>query len=361
MPIYYDKKRKTYYVSVYVEMKDGTKKRIMRRGFKGQREAKKAENDIIFEYAQKSSDNPQMDELCDEYYEWATKRRKKSTLYKIEYMLRLHLKPFFKNKKVQNIVNKDIMNFHDYLLDFLSPSTAKTIHKQLSAMLNYSIKMGYISANICNEVGNIDIKDVRKIDYWTLEEFKSFMPHVDNLKYKALFMTLFYSGARIGELLGLTWSDINFDNNSININKRFYRGDIDTTKTGASTRVIAMPHHTMNLLRELKLSLDAQPVFYVFGKHNDPLYPTTVWAYYLKTLDKSGVRRIRLHDFRHSHTAYLINKGTDIQIVSKRLGHEKVSTTYDIYAHLYPDKEVEAVLNMEDDFKQADVIQLFKN
>ena len=361
MPVYYDKKRKTYYVSVYVEMKDGTKKRILRRGFKTQREAKKAENDIIFEYAQKSSNNPLMDELTVEYYEWSKKRRKESTIYKIDTMIKNQIDPFFKGKKVQDVKNKDIVKFHDFLLDTLAVSTAKTVHKQLSAMFNYAVKMEYININVCNEVGNIDIKEDKRIDYWTLEEFKLFISHVDNPKYKALFMLLFYSGARIGELLGLTWSDVNFDKNFIDINKRFYRGKIDTTKTDASTRIVQIPNHTMNLLREYKLSINPKPDYYVFGKYKSPLYPTNVWTYYMKAIEKSKVRKIRIHDLRHSHTAYLINKGTDIQIVSKRLGHEKISTTYDTYSHLYPNKENEAVMDMEDDFKQADVIKLFKN
>src|SRR5699024_12011297 len=72
----------------------------------------------------------------------------------------------------------------------------------------------------------------------------------------------------------------------------------------------------------------------------------------------SDLNRIRIHDLRHSHASYLINKGFDIQIISKRLGHSKTSMTYDVYGHLYPNKEDEAIEVMEKEFGKSQVIEL---
>src|SRR5699024_3409467 len=179
---------------------------------------------------------------------------------------------------------------------------------------------------------------------------------------------LFYSGARIGEILALNWNDADFDNNLININKRYYKTEINTPKTQSSMRKIKLPNHTMNLIRQLKLKETYKKDDYIiFGEFYKPLNQSTVAQAFYKYLDffiddkgNQTLKRIRIHDFRHSHASYLINKGYDIQIVSRRLGHSKISTTYDIYSHLYPNKEDEAVEDMEDDFKPSEVIKLIK-
>ena len=362
MPIYYDKKRKTYYVSVYVEMKDGTKKRILRRGFKTQREAKKVESDLIFEYAQKSSDNPLFKDFADEFLERAKKLRKNSTVIHLERNIRLYFKPHFKDKKMQDIKNKDIVSFHDFLLGDLklSVSTAKVAHGILSSIFNHAIRLEYININPCREVGNIDKKEDKRMAYWTLEEFKQFLSVVDNLKYRAFFLLMFYSGCRIGEILALEWKDINFENNTIHINKRVYDGEIDTPKTDSSIRTIKIPEHTTKAIKEYKNTLSVKEDYYAFGLYYKPMNAKSPWLMFRKFIEWSGVSTIRLHDLRHSHASYLINKGYDIQIISKRLGHTNTSITYDVYSHLYPNKEDEAVNDMEDDFKVANVIRLVK-
>lgn len=366
MAIYKDEKRGTYYVSVYVEFKNGDRKRVFKRGFKTQAEAKVAEAEIILNATIANSDNPLFDDLLNEYMSWYEKRRKESTVYKLKGTIKRYIKPYFEKKHIQDIAKRDIMKFHDYLLDKLSVSTAKSVHKDLSAVFNYAIQMEYINVNVAREVGNIDIKEEKNVYYWTLNEFKKFLKVVNNDRYRTLFMLLFYSGARIGEALALNWNDIDFKNNTININKRYYKNKIDTPKTESSIRKIKLPNHTMNLLRQLKLQTKPKDDYVVFGKYYKPNNHSTVSVQFNIYLDqckvkgKRTVKKIRLHDFRHSHASYLINKGYDIQIISKRLGHDKISTTYDIYAHLYPNKEDEAVLDMEDDFIPSEVIKLIK-
>lgn len=353
-------------MSVYVELKNGDRKRILRRGFKKQSEARKAEAEIIFNASIESPDNPMFVDVVDEYISWYEKRRKASSLHRLKKECRLYIKPFFDNKFIQDIKRRDVMKFHDFLLEKLSVTTAKNVHGYLSAIFNYAVKMEYTNINVAREVGNVDANETKKINYWTLEEFKGFLKVVENFKYQTLFMCMFYSGARIGELLALTWNDVNFDHNTIDINKTTtHQQVINTPKTKSSIRILKMPNHTMNLLRQLKLQTNPKNDYFVFGEFYDPLSRSAVTDYYSRLFDSKGktktkVKRIRLHDFRHSHASYLINNGYDIQIVSKRLGHKKVSTTYDIYSHLYPNKEDEAIAMMEDDFKPADIIKLIK-
>ena len=361
MAIYKDKKRGTYYVSVYVELNNGERKRIMKRGFRTQAEAKTAEAEIILNATIEDPDNPLFTDVVNEYINWYEKRRKSSSLHRLKKETRLYINPYFKDKHIQDIKKRDIMKFHDFLLDKLSITTSKNVHGYLSAIFNHAVQMEYLTVNVARDVGNIQASENRKFEYYTLEEFRKFLELVDNFKYKTLFMCLFYSGARIGELLALQWKDTDFNTNDIDINKTAYRGKTTTPKTESSIRKVKMPNHTMNLLRQLKLQTNPKDDYFIFGEFYDPLSHNAVSDYYHNLFtDDVKLRKIRIHDFRHSHASYLINSGYDIQIVSKRLGHKKISTTYDIYSHLYPNKEDEAVAMMEDDFKAADVIKLIK-
>src|SRR5690625_30187 len=396
MAIYKDKKRGTYYVSVYVELKNGERKRIMRRRFKTKAEAIVAEADIILNDTITNADNPKFNDVVDEYINWYEKRRKETSVNRLKKETRLYIKPFFKNKFIQEIKRRDIMKFQDFLLYKLSVTTSKNVHSYLSAIFNYAIQMEYTNNNVAREVGNIKVSEITTFNYYTLDEFREFLKKVKNFKYQTLFMCLFYSGARIGELLALTCKvidlenntidinktsnikgvtnpktksstriltitckDIDFENNTIDINKTSHIKGVTTPKTKSSIRILKMPNHTMNLLRKLKLQNQVKEGYFVFGEFYDPLSQNAVTDYYNKLFTKKE-KRIRIHDFRHSHASYLINSGYDIQIVSKRLGHAKISTTYDIYAHLYPNKEDEAIEQMEDDFKSADVIKIIK-
>jgi len=358
MAVYKDKKRGTYYYSVIVELPTGERKRFMKRGFNSRSEARKAEVDFLFNFEMETDDYITFGKISDMYLVWYKKRRKASSYKKIESVVRIQLKPRFENKILKDISRRDIMRFHDDLLGELSIASVKKAHTVMSAILNYAIKLEYLKNNVAREVGNVDVRDEKRINFWTIEEFKHFISSVDKLVYKALFMVLFYGGLRKGEALALTWKDIDFDNNLININKTVYQRHVTSPKNKSSVRTIKMTQHTMNLLRELKLESKNKTDYVVFGEFYDHIPETTIDRYFLKYIKAAGVKRIRIHDLRHSHASYLINLGNDIQIVSKRLGHANTSTTYDIYSHLYPNAEDEAIARMENDFKSADVVDL---
>jgi len=358
MPVYKDEKRGTYYFITRVPTKNGTKQ-IKRRGFSSRPEARKAEAKAILEAEEGlfEEENPTFEFVAKKYLEWYERRRKKSSYLKISSIIETHLIPRFGKRKIDKIRNRDITSLQDDLLNEFAISHVKKIHQVLSSIFNFAIKQEYTSDNPARTVGNIDIEEERHINYWTLEEFKQFMSHVDDELYYALFMTLYYSGLRKGELLALTWKDIDFDNNIINVDKTVYNRIVTTPKTSSSIRTIEMPKFVMNLLAELKLKRKPKIEYVVFGEFYDHISTSTLDRKYDEYVKASEVKRIRLHDFRHSHASYLINKGTIPSLVAKRLGHKDVATTLNTYSHLYPSTEKEIVSQMEDDFKPAKIIE----
>jgi len=356
LAIYRDKKRGTYFFSVYVKSCDGENKRYVRRGFKTRSEARKAEAEFLLNFDKEDEENVTFEFIAERYLRWYKRRRKASSYNKLESLLRVQLIPRFGDMKVKDIRKRHVTNMQDDLLDEYSVSHAKKIHTTLSATLNFGITQEYLEENVAREVGNIDLKPKKHMNFWVLDEFKQFLSVVGDLTYRSFFMTLYYGGLRKGEALALTWADIDFKNSTINIDKTVYQRVVTSPKNESSVRKIKMPQHTMRLLKKLKLQNKNKPNYVVFGEYKDHISETTIDRHYDQFIKKSGVKRIRLHDFRHSHVSYLINKGVDITLISKRVGHADPSTTLDIYGHLYPTAEQEVIDLMEDDFKPAEVI-----
>lgn len=361
MPVYKDEKRGTYYFTVRVDTMDGTKQ-VKRRGFRTQREARVAESEVIADAARGmfEEDNATFGYVSKRYLEWYKRRRKASSYKKIESIVRVNILPIFEKKRLSDIRNRDITRFQDDLIDKkYSVHHIKKVHQTLSTIFNFAIREEYTLRNPAKEVGNIDDEETKHVNYWTLEEFKEFISVVDDYLYKTLFMTLYYSGMRKGELSALTWKDINFDNNTISIDKTAYDTEITTPKTSSSIRTLELPKYVMGMLQQLKITKEPEQKlsYFVFGDYHDHLPATTLDRKYDDYVKKTQLKKIRIHDFRHSHASYLINKGAIPAVVAKRLGHKDIAMTLNTYSHLYPSTENEIISQMEDDFKIAEVVQ----
>lgn len=359
MPVYFDKKTRTYFFTVRVTDNSGKVKQVKRRGFEKSKLAKVAEAEFILQSENEieNTDTMTFGEVADLYLEWYQKRRKESSYNKVKSVINNNILPKFKTKVISKIRNRDITKFHDWLLEQgYSAHHTKKIHTTLSAVFKFGIREEYIQYNPASAVGNLDVEDERLINYWTLEEFKQFIMEVDDQQFHAFFMTLYYSGMRKGEALALTWNDLDFNSNTVSITKTAYNRKITTTKTQSSRRTVILPSHTMRLLSQLKAAKKYyKPDYVVFGEFHDHMSTSTLDRYFEKYTNKAGIKKIRIHDFRHSHASYLINQNAIPSMIAQRLGHSDVGTTLNIYSHLYPSTEKEAVLRMENDFKKASI------
>lgn len=353
MAIYKDEQRGTYYFVTRVRQPDGTLKQVKRRGFKKKKEAELAEAALLLEGTE--TNTLTFEQLADDYFNWYCKRRKQSSINVIKNITYNHLIPQFGKKKIDKITPKDIMNYQNKIIDQYSPDFLKKIHNVLSAIFNHAIKFHNQSKNPARITGNFEVETNKRLNYWEFEEFKEFIDSVDEPLYRTLFTTLYYSGARKGELLALTWNDVDFEENTINIDKTEYNRIVTKPKTKSSIRVILLPQFVMDQLEELKkeaaLTAPIKKDYRVFGNFYDSISTTTLDRKYAKYLKQSNVKRILLHEFRHSHASYLINKNVNPLVVAQRLGHSDVATTLNTYSHLYPSKQAEAVAFMEDDFR----------
>lgn len=190
--------------------------------------------------------------------------------------------------------------------------------------------------------------NAEEMQFWTKAEFEQFIQAVrDKSASYAAFMTLYYTGIRTGELCALTPADVDCENHRITINKTFQRirgkDVIWPPKTPKSNRVITIPKTLSECLKDyMEKCYEIQP--------NDRLFPFTksfLNHEMLRGCKKSGVKRIRVHDLRHSHASLLIEMGCQPLLIADRLGHEKIQTTLNTYSHLYPNKQAEVAEQLE--------------
>jgi len=174
--------------------------------------------------------------------------------------------------------------------------------------------------------------------FWTLKEFKRFIEFNDKPVSNLAFKILFWTGIRSGELMALTFKDINLKDKTININKTYTRLNkqdiINEPKTPKSKRVISISDSLCKDIEEYKSKL------YDY-KENDRIFNFTKFFLtheMIRVCKKSEVKQIRIHDLRHSHASLLIELGFTPLLISERLGHEKIQTTLNTYSHLYPNK-----------------------
>lgn len=353
MPCYYDAETKTWYCKFYYTDYTGSRKQKMKRGFKLQREAKEWEQ----EYLVKQSAQPSMTfhSLAELYLEDQKAHKKSSTYYSVRNIVINRIDPYFKNKPVNEITPADIRKWQADLKDArtttgtpLSDGYMRECVVKMSCIMNYAVKFYGLASNPCKIAGNTIKKTVRRIDFWTQEEFNTFIRSFDTTSlYYMVFMTLYYTGIRIGELLALTASDVDLEENTITINKTIPHNGSDRTatppKTMKSNRTISIPLFlTAAMSDHMKRFYAIQP--------DTRLFPITArsCSYQLDEHSRTcNIKRIRLHDLRHSHASLLIDMGFSPVLIAERLGHEDVSTTLNIYAHLYPSRQKEVADRLE--------------
>ena len=244
----------------------------------------------------------------------------------------------------------------DYSKEF-SLSTLKKIKIYGGMIFDYAVKMKVIYSNPMKDVllpkKQIDITSNDKDLYYTKDELNHFLKLVDStndIKLSAMFRVLAYTGIRKGELQALEWSDIDFTNNTININKTLsinseHKITVQTPKSKSSIRKISIDEETKLILKRWKAK--QRELFFSLGtriKKNQLCFTNDITNDYLylnftndklrKICKKHKFKEIKIHGFRHTHCSLLFESGFTIQEVQDRLGHSDLKTTMSIYAHV---------------------------
>ena len=330
----------------------GKRRKSTKRGFATKREAEEWLRNFLI--TQKADFDMKFADFWKMYCADMETRLREHTMRTKKYIVELKILPYFGNKRVNDITAADIRQWQNELIKMgYSPTYLKTINNQLSAIFNYAVRYYDLKSNPCAKAGSMGKSKAEEMDFWTGEEFRRFIDSVMNkrLSYMA-FMTLYWTGMRLGELLALNPKDVDLEKRTTSITKSYQRlgkKDVITPpKTPKSKRVITIPEFLAADIKDYMDSLyDLQ--------EDDRLFPIT--KYYLehemqRGIKESGVKRIRVHDLRHSHASMLIELGFSPLEIANRLGHEKVETTLNTYAHLYPNKQTKLAERLDSEYRE---------
>ena len=355
MSVYKNKTGKGWFAKFRYYDWQGKMVYVTKRGFETKRDAQKYE--IDFKAKKSGSSSMGFASFAELYLESIAPRVRESTLVTKRNITQKQIIPYFSNKQIDEITATDVLYWQNELLKKINPRTGerfastylKTVHSQLSSILNYGVKFYGLRENPAAKVGNIGSEKGLKINFWTTEEYKKFSEvMMDEPMAFYAFEMLYWTGMREGELLALTHEDICLKDKSVSITKTFYHVNghdvVSDPKTAKSKRVIAMP---VALCEEISDYINM-----IYSKNpTDRLFPITKSYLYKKMKEgsqKAGIKKIRIHDLRHSHISMLINMGYSAVAVADRVGHESITITYR-YAHLFPSiqKDMADKLNVE--------------
>ncbi len=292
--------------------------------------------------------------IYNEYLIIRRRKLKDQSFQTFKYNFEANILSYFSKMNIEDISENDIYNWEDFIVEKnFCNNHNKNLFSMLKDFFAYCNYKYNIDDRIICDVGPIRPKvERKKKDFYTFNEFNQFINYVDNNIYKQFFNLMFFCGTRPGEAMALKFSDLN--DNTISIIKTIdehRKRKIDTPKTLSSIRDIIIDDNLKNDLLELKKYYikkynNKKYDYFIFGGMK-PLSATTINRYKLEACEKANIRPITLHQFRHSHATLLLNQNIDIHVISKRLGHSKVSTTLDIYTHanLEQEKRVYDTLN----------------
>lgn len=345
------KENNSWTCKVYFTDWTGKKRQKKKTGFRTKKEAQAFETNFL------NSCKGDVDILFSnfiEHYLADCKIRLKPTTYEIKVsLINDKILPYFGSLPLGDIDVTTVRNWQNTIMKsekHYSETYLKTMHNQISAILNYAVKYYGLPYNAAARCGSMGKKNADKMNFWTVDEFKKFIAVVDDPKAYVIFNIFFFSGIREGELLALTLNDFDFMTNEISITKTYARVNyvdiIQKPKTPKSTRRVSVPNTIMQMVKEYAGKL--------YGyTPSERLFPVTKYylAHRMKNYSElSGVKRIRIHDLRHSYASMLINLNISPLEIQERLGHEDIQTTLNTYSHLYPNKHLETTQKIQNLF-----------
>lgn len=352
MAVYKDNATGTWRVFYRVTNWKGERKQTQKRGFATKREAQAWEHEAMLKHGAK------LDMTFSSFFEIyeADKKRcvKESTWESKGHVVRTKILPHFGERKIGEIEAKDIIAWQNMLMAHrdkkgkpYSADYLKTIHAQLTAIFNHAVNFYNLPYNPARRVGTMGTEIPKEMDFWTKVEYLKFAEAMmDKPRSYYAFEMLYWCGIRSGELLALTPADFDFENQIVKISKTFHRSkgrDIITSpKTAKSNRTVKMPPFLCEKMQEyIHLLYDIKPEERMF---------TVTKSYLNHEMDRgakqAGVKRIRVHDIRHSHVSLLIDMGFSVLAIGGRVGHEAEKITYR-YTHLFPTVQTEMAEKLE--------------
>lgn len=275
---------------------------------------------------------------------------KPQTATRVHAMYEHHIQPVLGQIKAEKLTVAQYEQFKQTLREKnLSTHYCNKIHGLVLNLLRYGRKFYGIRNDSPEIAGRFKEpqKMQKEMQFYTIDEYKEYRQHLDRPVWLGFFDTLYYLGLRKGEAMALTWHDVDLDAKKVKIYKtavtkiKGKRCVINSPKTQSSNRLLPLPDLLVEEYKEIHRYYEEFAGFsedwYIFGG-TFPVSETSIDLHNRAAAKAADLKRIRIHDFRHSCASLLINGGANITVVSKYLGHSNIEMTLNTYAHFYKSK-----------------------
>ena len=366
------KKGSRYFVVVYggINRATGEGIRDWSDGFATRKEAEREAVEIEKRKHEGSYRSPDRitlaDYLNDRWLPLKKSQLSRSTFESYRNSVRLHVEPRIGSIQLRQLQPEDLDTFYAELLvdgklngagGGLAPKTVRNIHGMLRKALADAHRKGTVHRNVADLADPPKVRNGGAKDHqvWSADELRSFLAAIENSDWFAPIYLSANTGMRRGELLGLTWRNVELEKARLVIDQQLlsvgYDAEIGAPKTSTSRRTIDLDPRTVTVLRTWRrLQLEQQMSN---GTRNDqdfvfthpdggPVHPDRFSKVWDQLVAEHGVRRIRLHDLRHTHASILLKANVPVKVVSERLGHSSPAFTMTVYQHVLPGMQADA-------------------
>jgi integrase len=366
------KKGNRYYAVIYEGVDPTTGKERHRWHAAGatRKEAERVLADLVKRHHDGDYRPPEKITLGEYLERWLPTQRQPlapSTSSSYEANIRLHVLPYIGSIPLQRLTPEDLDELYAMLLmngrrnnggGPLSAKTVRLVHAVIHKALADATRKGSVTRNVADlaDAPKISSSARPKMEVWNADELRSFFELIEGHHlYTALYVKA-NTGMRRGEVLGLTWRTIDFDNARLSVTQNVtapnYRVAVSDVKSAHSLRTIDLDARTVAVLRSwrkqqlesyIATGVRADESDFVFAKPDGgPLHPDYFSQAFERLVAKMDLPRIRLHDLRHTHATLLLKEGVPPKVVSERLGHSSVAFTMQVYQHVLPGMQADA-------------------
>lgn len=349
---------------VYVGTDENGKKKYKRkRGFKTKKECEAALAELITQIEKGSivtNDKMSTKEYMEYWLETYPKNNCSPSTYKRYRFFIKDIINYIGQYKLSKLNPMIIQKFYEDLMSDreISNNTVIKTHRMLHLALKHAQQWQLINNNPC-DLTNPPKSTKQEMKYWQPDEINFYLETINKSEklYYPTFLAI-HTGLRVGEICALKWTDIDFINGTMKVNKTLQRVDgklvLKEPKTKKSSRIVTLLNSTINFLKELKkeamerkLKYGIELDFILCWEDGRPIDPHYVSQKFPKLLEKYNLPKIRFHDLRHTHATLLLKLGTNPKVISERLGHSTVSFTLDTYSHVNTDMQRDEVSKAE--------------
>ena len=358
-----DGKRTNYLVRVESIDPVTGKRRRVNKTCRTRKEAEKLERELLVQRDGGTLVDPADVTVSQLLDDWLRSKRSEEissqTLVDYEITIRKHLKPAVGAIKVQKLTPARLQSqYATWTEQGLSARVIRGAHMRLSQALDQAVKFNMVARNVCDSVTPPKVVGA-KTDVWTPHEAATFLEASERDWLHPLWHFLVLEGMRRGEALGLRWKDVNWERGSVHIMQSVAPDKANKgkaiiqrrTKTAAGARQVRLTTQTLDALRQHRRVWLERKMAAPEWNDNDliictsrgtPVNPNNVSRNFNALVERAGLRRIRVHDLRHTAATLLLKAGVPAKVVSERLGHAKIGITLDLYSHVLPDMQDDA-------------------